>query len=113
MNIDLTYIKKIAQGDEEFVVDLVHAFVKDCKESAKKFEQGKEDLDNEKLGQLAHKCKSSFKNFGLYDFAETLHAIEVGVKENENVFSNVEKIIAILEVVINECNQYLAEKQIP
>lgn len=112
MNINFTYIESIAQGDKSFIESLVKAFADDCKKAEHELKSALEDMNLKEISHIAHRSKSTFRNFGLNEYAEVLHDIENKARINESVSVEVEQITLFLHEIMAECKAFLKTKVI-
>ncbi len=76
MKTDLTYLKNMAAGNKELVIEMITIFKNQVEEFNEEmtllFDKGEYEL----LGKLAHKAKSSISIMGLHELALDLKALE-------------------------------------
>jgi len=87
MKIDLSYLREMAGGNKELVLEMISIF----KNQVVEFSDGMEDLlqnkEYELLGKLAHKAKSSVSIMGLEALADQLKELELSARDGEKVDS--------------------------
>jgi len=103
--IDLTYLKKVSNNDQDMMIEMLEIFKEQCKEFIAEFEQHIANNNNEKLSLLAHKVKSSVAIMGMNDFAIELKEFEKLAKENKGTETYKEK----LDIFISTFNIALKE----
>lgn len=83
--IDLSYLKEISNGSNDFMLELIDMFFEQIPE----YQNLLEELYNKKewvnLGKTAHKAKSSIIMMGLYDLGKELKWLEENAKEETNI----------------------------
>jgi HPt (histidine-containing phosphotransfer) domain-containing protein len=83
--VDLTYLKEIAMGSKEFMLDMIDSFKSKTPEELEKMESAYLNKEYETMGKVAHKLKSSFSFMGMSETASTC-------KELQNMGLQLERI---------------------
>ncbi len=84
MSINLNYLRELAEGDKDFMVDMVQTFIDNAPGYLQEFNAFKTQMDVENLGKLAHKSKATFLFMGLEHLSNTSAILEKLCKENAN-----------------------------
>lgn len=84
-SVDLTYLKEIAMGSKEFMLEMVDSFKSKTPEEIAQMRSYFESADFEAMGKKAHKLKSSFSFMGMANTAKYC-------KELQNMGLDAEKI---------------------
>ena len=82
--LDLTYLREISDGDQEFINDMIQTFLE---ETPKDIELMRAELARAnwaELSKVAHKMKSSIKMFGFETLKNQVLFLEQSGKKNEN-----------------------------
>jgi len=83
--VNLTYLEDMSGGNKEVMKEMINIFISQASEFAEEMK----DLNNEKeyfkLGNLAHKAKSSISIMGMETLAKELKKFELEAKEEKNV----------------------------
>lgn len=112
INIDLSNLFAIANGDNMFVAALLGKMVKSLPESFARMETSVADKDWPELKAAAHKAKSTFAYLALEDMRNRLKDIEHNAMELENlddVPEQVEEAVSNGNVVVGKLKEELAK----
>ncbi|TAF63075.1 MAG: response regulator [Cytophagales bacterium] len=107
--INLAYLRKVSEGDEEFVQKALLFFEEGTKEEMQNLKTALNAKKWYEVWNLAHKMKSSFKLLGVLEAVDLLERIESMAQEGEdlvqipNMFLRLEDIA---EGIMNELQQY-------
>lgn len=107
---DLTYLKGVCDGDENFIVDMVSSFITDVPLILEEMQEHKKKRRWKPIGKLAHKLKPSVQFMGIHSLEDTVKAIETDAfysSDIEELPNKVEKLINILSLAIPELAQQL------
>jgi hypothetical protein len=107
---DLTYLKGVCNGDENFIVDMVSSFITDVPLILEEMQDHKKKRRWKPIGKLAHKLKPSVQFMGIHSLEDTVKAIETDAfysSDLEELPNKVEKLINILSVAIPELAKQL------
>lgn len=81
---DLTMLKKMADGNEQFIKEFITLFLETAPASIISMQKALSEKDWVNLKNLAHKLKPSFNYLGIYQLTEATATIEHNiVKQNE------------------------------
>lgn len=75
--IDLSYLKSVADGDEELIKTLVDIFLDQLNEFEIGFTKYMEDEDWVSMASLAHKAKSSILSMGMSELGVAMKKLEM------------------------------------
>ncbi|MCK4700155.1 MAG: Hpt domain-containing protein [Bacteroidales bacterium] len=82
--VNLTYLKDMSGDNKEIMKEMINIFISQVSEFAEEME----DLNNKKeyfkLGNLAHKAKSSISIMGMENLANELKEFELLAKEEKD-----------------------------
>ena len=104
---DLSVLRSLAGGDEDFVKDIVITFVNQCDDYLALL---KTHVDNESwadLGRSAHKFNSSVDAIGIIGGKEILKTIELNCKEEKNISEIKELVKEITSISIQVKNSII------
>ena len=85
MKYDLKNIRELADGDTEFIMTMIDAFLEEIPESMKLLGETIEDNDFEWTCRHAHKLKPNFELFGMKKEYATVLRIETIGKNKESL----------------------------
>lgn len=102
---DLTFLRTVAKGNEQFVQKIVNSFVTQASTDIEKMRKSLEDLDYEGLHFIAHKMKSSIHFVGIKSLHDNVREIEKYAQEK----SNAERLAEIVPYFINICTLAIKE----
>ena len=83
--VNLTYLKDMTGGNKEVMKDMINIFISQVSEFAKEMKDLNNKKEYYKLGNLAHKAKSSISIMGMENLAKDLKKFELEAKEEKNV----------------------------
>jgi HPt (histidine-containing phosphotransfer) domain-containing protein len=108
--VDYARMREAADGDEEFLKQLVEVFLDDTAARVRELSEALRAGDGRALGRTAHQLKGSSANVGamqLFDLARTLEKMGTG-----NQLSGAQEVMAGIEAeyrrVKNELSKLLA-----
>ncbi len=84
---DLTYLRDIASGSSEFMVDMLDIFLQQTPIYFEQLESAIDQKDWNQVGDIAHKIKPTFAFIGIEEGRETMQAIEYDARQMENLDS--------------------------
>ena len=104
--VDLTYVREISYGKEEFVNEMISLFKKDVPKELTILDNAIKDNNFETIRQISHKLKSTIPFVGIDKLIENdLSEMEqLGERQIE-----IEKIKQLFDKVNNICNQAINE----
>lgn len=79
--IDLTYLKRVADNDNETILEMIEIFKEQCIEFKEEFQTLFDNNNYPELSLLAHKVKSSVAIMGMIDFSNELKIFEKLTKD--------------------------------
>jgi PAS domain S-box-containing protein len=101
---DLTYLRKMSNNDESFVIEMVNSFVDKTPEIINEMNSAKKNNDWEAVGSLAHKLKPNLAFMGIDSLKNLVVKIETNGKnssEVENLPDQVNELTkSVIEVII-------------
>ncbi len=74
--IDLSYVREVADGDDQFVAELIHSFILSTPSYYEEVRHRVLEKDRQELQAAAHRLKSAALNFGLTELVRMIKAIE-------------------------------------
>lgn len=102
---DLSYLREVAMGDEEIVIETAEAFLDDAPEAVQNMQDRFANQEWEKLYKQAHKIKPSLKYMGMDRATELILEIE-GQAKSGNIS---EKLGSQIKEFNSLCQQALQE----
>ncbi len=103
--MDLGFLEKYTDGDEKILRQLIELFLREVPDTIKKLEQFIKEENWKEVHAAAHKVKSSFAIFELFDLRKT--ALEIEECSREPV--HVEKIPKLFEAFNSGCEKALLD----
>ncbi len=104
-SVDLTYLKEMTGGDQDFMESIITTFVNDTPNTLDQLQKSCAQSDWLGVGQAAHQLKPSLQFIGLKQTLEKVKTIERNCKES----SDLSIIPALVSVVIQEIQHGIAE----
>jgi HPt (histidine-containing phosphotransfer) domain-containing protein len=105
MKTDLTYLREMAAGNSDLVIEMINLFKTQVEEFKIIMQQQLESKEYILLGKTAHKAKASVSIMGLNDLSRELKQLEINTKEDKAI----ETYPAVVDRFIKECNEVLDE----
>lgn len=102
---DLTYLKELANGSNQFITEMITLFIAQTPESLKNLEKHFQNKDWKSLRSTAHKMKPSISFVGLKEIEGDIRMIEE-IATNE---MGLERLPALISNVNQICKESLAE----
>jgi HPt (histidine-containing phosphotransfer) domain-containing protein len=99
-------MKEAGVADNEFIREIVEMFLKECALSVQTIREGFENNDLETIHQYAHKIKSSFLMFDMYE----AHALAVVLEGIDKPVTAENKTLAELEALCSNSFKLLTLK---
>jgi HPt (histidine-containing phosphotransfer) domain-containing protein len=100
---DLTELKEMAMGNEEFVQKMIHVFLETTQESLTELLDAFEKGDFDTVSTLAHKIKPSIDIMGIKALQDPIRAIETNAKATGDQLAGlVPKLDHVLSSVFDE-----------
>lgn len=81
---DLTYLKKLSKGDDDFVKQMISIFINQTPTAIQKMEADLSNKDWASLRAVAHKMKPSFSFVGVTSLQEKIETIEDNAAQGTN-----------------------------
>ena len=110
--IDITYLKSLSEGNDDFVNEMLNIFAEDTPLLIQQMKAAVEKEDWKKVSQLAHKYRSPLALLGIKSIEELMNKIEYSAKEKTNLpeIKNLFKEADILTVsVLESVNKELSK----
>ncbi len=102
---DLSYLRKVAMGDDEIVIETTEAFLDDTPEALKNLQECFADQKWEQMSRQAHKIKPGLKYMGMEQALELINDIEKQTKSGDvqvDLGSKVKEFNALCSKAIDE-----------
>lgn len=105
---NLDYLKEITGGEDEILKEFIIMFFEQLPEFKSGLHQLLEDKNYQKLGELAHKAKSSVMTFGMNDLGWRLKELQIKTQKLEDIDSY-SKYVEEFDQVIARAEEELQE----
>ena len=105
---DLTYLKTISRGNDEFLLKVIHTFISQVRSDLDKIQQYMDEKKWDSIHFIAHKIKPSFQFVGIKALEEVIVNIETYAKEQNNLDllpPLVFQLTSIYEASVEELNE--------
>ncbi|MCH8904108.1 MAG: Hpt domain-containing protein [Bacteroidetes bacterium] len=102
---DLTYLREMANGDEEFVLKMVNTYLENTPQALDDLEVAAKEENMDRLRAIAHKMKQSIEFMGISSIKETATQIEHYAKEDENI----DNLATMVEQVVDVSKKAMEE----
>ena len=83
VKVDLTYLREMSKGDDEFIKDMIEIFLNDVPSAIQQMQSALEASNWSKVGDIAHRIKSNYMMLGMKTQQNISLLIEKGIKQNE------------------------------
>ena len=83
--VNLTYLEDMSGGNKEVMKEMINIFISQVSEFAEEMKDLNNNKEYFKLGNLAHKAKSSISIMGMENLAKELKEFELLAKEKKDV----------------------------
>ncbi|MES2590561.1 MAG: Hpt domain-containing protein [Bacteroidota bacterium] len=102
---DLTYLKELSNGSNEFIIEMISVFVEQTPIEIANLEKHLNAKDWKALRGTAHKMKPSFSFMGI----KHLESVIKNIEEYASNETNLELLPDMITLVKNSCNQAIEE----
>jgi HPt (histidine-containing phosphotransfer) domain-containing protein len=105
---DLSYLRAIAKGSNEFVLKLINSFITQTTEEIKKMKTSLQKQDWEGIHSTAHKIKPSLHFVGITDLKEPIVELEELAKKKQDpahIGELVNQVADICTIAIKELEE--------
>jgi len=102
LTLDLTFLKEISDGDQDFINDVLNTFLDEMPKDMAQMNQAITEQDIVMIGKMAHKTKSTLQTLGLFELKEAAFEIEQLSKvtpTDTNIISISQKFMKYIEQV--------------
>ncbi|MES2388229.1 MAG: Hpt domain-containing protein [Bacteroidota bacterium] len=81
--INLDYLNEVADGDREFVLDLIQAFLQLGPEDIEELNTASAEKNWREVSRIVHKLKSAAESMGVQKMSEMAAEVEFTLRANE------------------------------
>jgi HPt (histidine-containing phosphotransfer) domain-containing protein len=106
MVTDLSYLRKMTEGNPDLLREMVEIFLNQVPEYAREMQESCDQENWQALSRVAHRAKSSVAIMGMHSLAEMLKDLESYSRERKNV-DKFPEYIHRFNVECNEASQEL------
>ncbi len=103
--IDLSYLEEIANGNTDFIVEMIDLFLQQAPESLLQIREQVVKKEFQSVGNLAHKLKPTFAMIGVMSgskLAERIEKLTRGGYELENISELVDELKCISDLAMEK-----------
>lgn len=107
---DLSYLREIAMGDEEIIIDTTKAFLENTPAALDRISEFYDDEQWDKLYKEAHRIKPSLKYLGMSRASELVLEIEKQAKSrkiSDDLERDIEEFVSICSKALDELSEKL------
>ena len=111
LQLDLSYLNEISDGDNEFVASILSTFLEECPKDLAGMREGLDVGDLAAVGKLAHKNKSTLQLLGLLELKQLALDIEQTAKKDvthPSIAPNAERFIGYMKDVVPQVEKELS-----
>jgi PAS domain S-box-containing protein len=102
---DLTYLRKLANGSDEFITQMLTLFIEQTPDAVGRMEKHLQEHNWELLGKVAHKMKPSIMFVGLKELEKDVKAVE----EYASGETNTDELPVMISHIKAVCNEAIVE----
>ena len=107
-HIDLTYLKKLSNGSNPFIIEMITVFLQQTPTEIENLEKHLKNKDWKALRATAHKMKPSVSFMGIAELENPIKLVE----EYASNETNLEKLPELISTIKNSCNEAMKELDI-
>ncbi len=109
---ELTFIKELSGGDEEFEKELISIFINEVPGQCAQLEQALNEKDQHAVAEVLHALRTKIRTFGIEDVDVIAEEIEYKAKENtiedwDKAGNDIGSIVRDLESVVSKMKELL------
>lgn len=105
---DLTYLKELSNGSDEFVTEMLTIFIRETPEALSKMETHLQTKEWKLLRNVLHKIKPSMAFVGLKEIEQVVHDAE----EYAGSETNLDKLPEMIMKIKTICTEGILELQV-
>ncbi len=109
-HIDLTYLKELSNGSNEFIIEMITVFVEQTPLEIANLEKHLAAKDWKSLRATAHKMKPSFSFMGIKELEGVIKTVE-DYSANEKDLELLPELIAKIKTVCTEAMEELIQEK--
>ena len=106
---ELTYLREHAEGDAEFLKEMIDIFLTDTPPLLDQLQADIDEGDYQKMKTTSHSMKGLFLTLGINDAASRLKQIEWMAAKEESI-NLIRENFDIIKSVFNKCNPLLKDE---
>lgn len=107
-NIDLTYLKKLSNGSNPFMLEMITVFIQQTPTEIESLEKYLKSKDWKALRLIAHKMKPSFSFMGIKELESVIKSVE----EYASNETNLDLLPEMISKIKNVCTEAIKELEI-
>jgi HPt (histidine-containing phosphotransfer) domain-containing protein len=104
-HIDLEYLKQIANGSDEFILQMITVFTEEIPGEVENLQNHLKNKDWNALRATAHKMKPSYSFMGVKELEEMVHSVE----EYSGNESNLDQLPGLVSSIYSITNEVITE----
>ncbi|MCW3070278.1 MAG: histidine kinase [Bacteroidetes bacterium] len=106
-HIDLEYLKQIANGSDEFILQMITVFTEEIPGEVENLQNHLKNKDWNALRATAHKMKPSYSFMGVKELEDIVHSVE----EYSGNESHLEELPGMVSNIYSITNEVISELQ--
>jgi HPt (histidine-containing phosphotransfer) domain-containing protein len=107
-NIDLSYLKQLSNGSNEFICEMISVFMEQTPKELDEIDKYWDAKDWQSLHRIAHKMKPSFTFMGIKELENVIYLIN----EYSSTETNIDQLPELISKLKNVCFEALEELEI-
>lgn len=108
---DLTTIKEISGGDEEFVNTMVSLFIETVPANLKELNTATQNKNWDMVSKMAHKLKSTLDSMGIHSLGHDIRTVEQTAKTRE-ALEKIPGLVARVNEVVTRCIEQIQKDRV-
>lgn len=106
--IDLSYLKELSKGSNEFICEMISVFIAQTPEELDQIDKHWKAKDWQSLHRVAHKMKPSFSFMGIKE----LESVICLINEYSSTETNIDQLPELISKLKTVCSEALQELEI-
>lgn len=108
---DLSTIRYVSDGDEDFVKKMIALFVETVPDNLKDLNTSLTNENWDMVSKAAHKLKSTIDSMGIYSIKQEIRAVEITAKKKE-ALKEIPALVRKINMTILKCLEQLQNESI-
>jgi HPt (histidine-containing phosphotransfer) domain-containing protein len=114
INIDLSYLKEVSDGNTEFIIEMIDIFLMQTPSQVVLLSEAINNEDWEKIAAVSHKMKPTFAFVGVESAKDAMAEIELAARKKEDfngIVSKYDEMKNVFETIFSKLEVIKKELQ--